>query len=31
MVRDTKDRDGVKLSVSAHAWATFTGKIQGEI
>lgn len=31
MVRDTQDHDGVTLSVPAHAWATFTGKIQSEI
>ncbi len=30
-VRDTQHRDGVTLSVPAHAWATFTGKIRNEI
>jgi hypothetical protein len=24
LVRDTKDRDGVTLTISADAWATFT-------
>jgi hypothetical protein len=28
LVRDTTDRDGVTLSVSADAWARFTGAIK---
>jgi hypothetical protein len=28
MIRDTQDRDGVTLSIPAHAWRAFTVQVQ---